>query len=103
MFVPKHRELMCLDPLTGAVLWTRSDLPVGCELFGDEEFLFVVPPDGKEMFVVNAIDGQDVGKRPILTGEQRWTSSGRRLLGWTRHLLGAEWRDLAPVGELMSG
>lgn len=83
VFVQKHRELMCLDPLTGDVLWTRSDLPAGCELFGDEEFLFVVPPDGKEMFVVNAIDGQDVGKRPILPGEQRWTSSGRRLLGWT--------------------
>lgn len=83
VFVQKHRELLCLDPFTGDTLWSRSEFPQGCELFGDEEFLFVVPPDGKEVLVLDAIDGRDVGKRPVAEGEQRWTTNGRRCLSWT--------------------
>lgn len=83
VFVQKHRELLCLDPFTGDTLWSRSEFPQGCELFGDEEFLFVIPPEGKEVLVLDAIDGRDVGKRPIAEGEQRWATNGRRCLSWT--------------------
>jgi outer membrane protein assembly factor BamB len=33
------------DPLTGRTLWTRSDVPKRCHLFGDEEHIFLVELD----------------------------------------------------------
>ena len=34
-----QRRLMCVDPISGRVCWSRTDVPQGCELFGDEEGL----------------------------------------------------------------
>lgn len=83
IYVQKNRDIQCLDPLSGDVLWSRADFPPGCDLFGDEEFLFVAAPGAKELQVLHAIDGQDVAQRPLPPNEQRWTSNGRRLLAWT--------------------
>lgn len=83
IFILKQSELMCLDPLNGEVIWNRMDMPAGSELFGDEELLFVAPPDGKEFIVLSALDGQELGRKAIAAGEQRWTTNGRRVLGWT--------------------
>ncbi len=61
----RFRELTCADPLTGDVMWTRKNVPVGSDVFGDEELLFVAPPDGGEALVVRALDGELLGRRPV--------------------------------------
>ena len=83
VFVMKQSELMCLDPLSGEVIWNRLDMPAGSELFGDEELLIVAPLDGKEFIVLSAFDGREIARRPIAAGEQRWATNGRRVLAWT--------------------
>ncbi len=53
----RFRELVCVDPLTGQTQWVRRGLAKDCELFGDDEFLFVVPPKSKRAQVLRAADG----------------------------------------------
>ncbi len=61
----RFRTLCAIDSLTGAPLWTNSNLPANCELFGDDEFVFALPSDQTEATVLRAVDGTVVGKRPI--------------------------------------
>jgi len=61
----RYRNLVALDPLTGDVLWVCHNVPPGSELFGDDEFVFALPPDQSEALVFRALDGQLLGKRPI--------------------------------------
>jgi outer membrane protein assembly factor BamB len=58
-------ELKCVDPLSGETLWSRTDLPSGCELFGDQEFVFAADVAGKEAYMVRIVDGQLLGKRAL--------------------------------------
>jgi hypothetical protein len=37
--------LLALDPLSGRTLWTRSDIPSRCRLFGDDQHVFLVEMD----------------------------------------------------------
>ncbi len=48
-------------------------MPFGCDLFGDDEYVFAVPPDTDEATVLRASDGELLGKRriPRVTGKQR--------------------------------
>ena len=80
VFCQKMRELSCLDPLTGDVIWTRSEIPLGCDIFGDGELLFVVPPDSTEATVLHASDGTDRGKRPVYSQRERWFTLGRNIV-----------------------
>ncbi len=50
--VQRLRSLMALDALTGATLWVRQDVPQGSALFGDDEYVFVLPPDKLEALVL---------------------------------------------------
>jgi len=61
----ENNELKCVDPLSGEPLWTRSDVPSGCELFGDKEL--VVAADVNERFahVFRLVDGRSMGKREL--------------------------------------
>ncbi|HEY1785899.1 MAG TPA: PQQ-binding-like beta-propeller repeat protein, partial [Pirellulales bacterium] len=78
----RFRDLNCVDPLTGELLWTRKNVPVGCDIFGDDEMLFAAPPDGGEALVLRALDGQLLGKRPVGPLRQRMTTIGRDTLVW---------------------
>ena len=80
VFCQKMRELSCLDPLTGDVIWTRSEIPLGCDIFGDDELLFVVPPDSTEATVLHASDGTDLGRRPVYSQRERWFTHGRNVV-----------------------
>jgi hypothetical protein len=57
--------LKCVDPLSGELLWSRSDVPPGCELFGDNEFAFAADVNGRIAHVIRIIDGQRVGHREL--------------------------------------
>ncbi len=78
----RFKDLKCVDPLTGSVLWTRKNVPLGCDVFGDEELLFVAPPNGGDALVLRALDGQLLGKRPVGPLEQRMTTIGRNAVVW---------------------
>jgi outer membrane protein assembly factor BamB/tetratricopeptide (TPR) repeat protein len=87
----RRRNLAAVDPLTGEMLWVRRDLPAGCELFGDAERLFVVPPNAAEAVVLRAIDGEELGRRAVprsdsggLRGDDRLTAFGPLVLVWAQ-------------------
>ena len=62
-------ELQCVDPLSGVMLWARSDMPAGCELFGDSELVFAADVGNHVAYVVRLSDGQLLGKREIPKSE----------------------------------
>jgi outer membrane protein assembly factor BamB len=97
----RGHSLLALDPQTGAVLWTRQDVPPGNELFGDEDYVFVVSPTKEDATLLRAVDGEVAGTRkiPRMNGQQTLVeamerdlfvrmdeaylgSFGRRLLSW---------------------
>lgn len=59
------RHVTAVDAVTGEVLWVRSDVPPGSDLFGDEERIFAVPPGKPYALVLRALDGQMLGKRDL--------------------------------------
>ncbi len=56
-------ELKCVDPITGDTLWARTDVPPGCELFGDSELVLAADVGSKVVYVVRLVDGQLLEKR----------------------------------------
>jgi outer membrane protein assembly factor BamB/tetratricopeptide (TPR) repeat protein len=94
----RGRSLMTLDPQTGAVLWTRQDLPLGNELFGDEEHVFVVSPNKEEATLLRAVDGEMLGTRkiPRPKGQQQLADGTERtgFVGMDEAFLGAFGRRL---------
>ena len=69
----RFRNLMAVDPRSGETLWSRQDLPQGCTLFGDDQYVLALPPDREEATVLRAVDGELVGTRkvPRLARRQR--------------------------------
>ncbi|MGA2064712.1 MAG: PQQ-binding-like beta-propeller repeat protein [Thermoguttaceae bacterium] len=84
----RFSSLEVVDPVTGQTLWVREDLPAGCEVFGDEQYIFVLLPwrpatpnpyaysapaysataelpQRREAMVLRALDGQLLGKRTV--------------------------------------
>jgi len=76
-------QLRCVDPWTGELLWKRTDLPRECELFGDDQYLFVVPQDDQPTVVLRQADGTIVGRRDLPPQHQRVAELGRRVLTWS--------------------
>jgi outer membrane protein assembly factor BamB len=68
----RFHSVVAVDPRTGETLWSRQNMPFGCDLFGDDEYVFALPPDSDEATVLRAWDGEVVGKRriPRITGQQ---------------------------------
>jgi hypothetical protein len=90
-----------VDPRDGQTLWARQDLPLGSDLFGDDQYVFVLSPGREEATLLRAGDGELLGTRrvprlngwqrlpngelePIFTrlGESCLATLGRRLLLW---------------------
>lgn len=78
----RGRQLICIEPLTGQVLWERSPMDASAELFGDGELLFVAHADKEEALVLSAIDGTEIGKRALPKPEQRLATFGRNVLSY---------------------
>lgn len=79
------RSCVGLDPATGETLWVRHNLPADSELFGDRQYVFVVPPEDNaqhEATVLRAADGQLVGTRPLAPEGERLAAFGRQVLVW---------------------
>lgn len=85
----RMRDIVCLDPLTGEMLWQRDGFDAGCDLFGDETLLVVIQPDEKdkdadsEVVFLDPLDGREVGRGKAPRSDMRWVSVGRNLLTWS--------------------
>jgi outer membrane protein assembly factor BamB len=83
-------NLKCVDPLTGETLWSRSNVPDGCELFGDQELVYAADVHSRVAKVFRMIDGQPLGERKLpdipwmLTAGRNVAQSGVRGLGSER-------------------
>jgi len=82
VFFQRLRELHCVDPLTGATIWTRKNAALGNDLFGDGELLFVAPPGDGDTLVLRAATGEKMGDRRIASFDKRITTIGRQVLSW---------------------
>lgn len=78
----RGRELLAIDPVTGETLWSRTDIEPASEIFGDDEFVFVVPPSTTEALVLSTVDGREIGRRPMAPFNQRVLTMGRKLVSW---------------------
>jgi len=82
----KEQRLLCVDSLSGEIKWSRSNLPLGCDLFGDEQHVFAVAKDAKQALVFSAIDGRSLGETvahlPIW--EERLATVGRKIIRWRK-------------------
>jgi hypothetical protein len=68
------------DPLTGGTVWRRHRLSVSGELVGDDEFLCVVPRDGRQTLVLSAADGRIVRRCTVPPHHLRVAAAGRRFV-----------------------
>lgn len=78
----ESRKLVAVHPRTGEVLWTRLDVEPGSDLFGDDDYLFVVEPGAAEALVLDPLDGRELARRAVPPGKNRMTTIGRRVLVW---------------------
>jgi outer membrane protein assembly factor BamB len=107
----KHRQLVCVDPLTGETLWSRDNVAAGTDLIADDDYLFAVPHNGTEATVYRMTDGELLGTRKVEPFARRLASSGRRVLGWSQGSDGLKlqlddvweqktlWSETAPAGS----
>ncbi len=78
----RQRNLTAVHPITGKTLWIRSGVQPGSDIFGDNELLFVTPPNSTEALVVRAADGQELGRRSVPPLEHRLAMLGRKIVVW---------------------
>jgi outer membrane protein assembly factor BamB len=68
----RFHSLVAVDPRNGETLWTRQDVPLNSDVFGDDQYVLVLPPESDEARVLRASDGEMLGTRkvPRITGQQ---------------------------------
>ena len=74
--------MVAVDPISGETQWIRGDLEPGSDIFGDEELLFVVPPNSEDALVIRALDGKEMGRSKVPASAFRMTTVGRHVLSW---------------------
>ena len=70
----------CVEPTTGAVLWSRTDVPSGCDLFGDEHYVLAVPHGSKRAYVYGMDDGRSFGRVVIPRWKEQLVTLGRKVI-----------------------
>jgi len=78
----RGQELVAIQTDSGEIAWRRRDLPIGCDLFGDHEMLFVTSPDSQDCQVLRLRDGEEIGQRQLPAVSQRVATRGRQVLSW---------------------
>jgi hypothetical protein len=76
----RFQNLYGVDPVSGEVLWVREDVRPDSVVFGDQEYVFVVPADQSVATVFRATDGKMVGTRPVPA--VRPATLGRLVASW---------------------
>jgi len=76
----RNDSVVLVDALSGQTLWERRGIAKGCEIFGDEEIIFVIPPRSTTAQVVRTSDGKLLGERTLDVRSNRVATIGRRVL-----------------------
>ncbi len=79
-----QRRLICVDTMTGDERWWRTDVPPGCDLYGDEEYVFAVPPGSQQALVYSTIDGRYIREVKVPRWEEQLATIGRTFVRWRR-------------------
>ncbi len=61
----RFHDVVAVDPRNGETLWVRRDLPAVCDVFGDDQHLFVLSTDREEATLLRAGDGASLGARRV--------------------------------------
>ncbi|MCC6493396.1 MAG: PQQ-binding-like beta-propeller repeat protein [Pirellulales bacterium] len=77
-----QRRLVCVDAVTGEIRWSRTDVPQGCDLFGDERYVIAAPSDSGDARIYSAIDGREVARTRLPPWPQQLVALGRNLILW---------------------
>jgi outer membrane protein assembly factor BamB len=77
-----QRRLVCVDPISGEARWSRTDVPQGCDLFGDDEYVFAVPTDSTQARIYSMIDGRQVGTTKVPVWREQLVTRGREIISW---------------------
>ncbi|MBS0204618.1 MAG: PQQ-binding-like beta-propeller repeat protein [Planctomycetes bacterium] len=56
-------RLVAIDIQTGRRLWNRIDLPTNCQVFGDDDYVYLWRTDSQWLQTLSAIDGRVVEER----------------------------------------
>ena len=81
----RFHSLVAVDPRNGETLWIRQDVPSNSDVFGDDQCVFVLPPDSDEAKVLRPSDGEMLGTRKVpRTSSQQMTSGGEQKLVFNR-------------------
>lgn len=76
--IKEHQQVRCVEPLSGETLWSRTDLPGDCEIFGDEDVVVAASLEESKMFVIRMADGELLDRRSL--PETPWLfTSGRNI------------------------
>lgn len=83
VFFQRMHEVHCVDPISGKTIWVRRNVPLGMDLFGDDEYLLATPANkSSDTLVLRAATGELVGTRPTLSIDDRMVTLGRCVLAW---------------------
>ncbi len=77
----RFHELHGVDSVSGQTLWIREDTRAESSVFGDDQYVCVVPPEQNVAMVLRAADGALLGTRPLPEG--RLGTLGRYVVAWT--------------------
>ncbi len=78
----QRRDLIAVDPLSGERLWVRHDCDPNSVLFGDEDYIIVIPTDGGRAQIVRSLTGRLVATRLVPPTDQHVATLGRCLYTW---------------------
>jgi len=79
----RGRQLVSLDVLSGQTVWVRDNVPEASEVFGDEECIYLVPPDRTTVQVYRTTDGAALPAKRVPPWSQVMRAVGRKLIAWS--------------------
>ncbi len=91
-------DLIALSPRNGRELWHRRDITPGSEVFGDDRYIVVKPPDEQILKVYRALDGEYLFQRAL--PDSALTSLERLNGDWGRFVPVRIMKQSAPTWQL---
>ncbi|NOZ40037.1 MAG: PQQ-binding-like beta-propeller repeat protein [Planctomycetes bacterium] len=97
-----EQRLVCVDVLSGEIKWSQDKLPLGCDLYGDEEYVFAVPKNTKHALVFSTVDGRRLGETAhnLPAWKEQLATVGRQVVRW-RKRADRRW-ELSSIDSLQS-
>ncbi|MEM8944869.1 MAG: PQQ-binding-like beta-propeller repeat protein [Planctomycetota bacterium] len=96
-----EERLVCVDSLTGQEKWSRNDIPLGCDLYGDEQYMFAVPKGSEQAIILRTADGRKLGETAsiIPPWPERLATRNTNIVRWRRRASSNRW-ELSAIGSV---